>query len=177
MQQDVLDKLGLLPFEEVDERHPARLFHTHWLAERNQNGVFLRSSVNPARFPKLLPWVVMIIKEPLTAEEPRQQACLTDRDYRFRYRLCGTEYGHLVGRDLTGLPVGRMQSPEDSVMTYRSVEICLDTNEAYVGATNMPLADRSFIKIIRAAFPISSDGKTPDQVLSVVAPTDTKIRP
>lgn len=175
MSQDVFEKLGQLPFEEVPEQHPVRLFHTHWLSECDSSGLFLRKSLNPARFPKLLPWVVMIIQEPLTEAEPREQGILSDRDYRFRYRLCGTEYANLVGRDLTGLPVGRLQSPEDSALTYASIEICLQRNLAYVGATNMPLPDREFIKVIRAVFPMSSDGIAPDQALSVVAPVDVRI--
>lgn len=82
----------------------------------------------------------------------------------------------MVGRDLTGLPVGRMQSDQDSIATYTSIEICLKSNEAYVGETNMPLADRSFIKIIRSVFPMSTDGTAIDLALSVVAPSETRIR-
>ena len=176
VSQDVFEKLGRISFEDVPERHPVRLFQTHWQNELNENGVFLRQSLNPARIPKLLPWVVMVTKEPLAPKEKREQAFLNDRDYRFRYRLCGTEYGNMVGRDLTGLPVGRRQSPEDAIATYKSIEICMDNNRAFVGETNLPLADRSFIKIIRSVFPMSADGSSIDLALSVVAPSDTKIR-
>lgn len=176
MSQEVFEKLGRISFEEVPDGHPVRLFHAHWLNERTDNGMFLRKSLDPARFPKLLPWVVMVTKEPIAEGEARKQSYLKDRDYRFRYRLCGTEYGNMVGRDLTGLPVGRMQSPDDAIATYKSIEVCLETNEAYVGETSMPLADRSFIKIIRSVFPMSTDGTAIDLALSVVAPSDTRIR-
>lgn len=176
VSQNVFEKLGRIPFEDVPESHPVRLFHSYWENELTDNGVFPRQSLNPARLPKLLPWVVMVTKEPLAPKESRQQSHLNDRDFRFRYRLCGTEYGHMVGRDLTGMPVGRMQSPEDALTTYKSIEVCLENNLAYVGETKMPLADRSFIKIIRSVFPMSTDGSSIDLALSVVAPSDTKIR-
>lgn len=176
MSQEVFEKLGRISFEQVPEGHPVRLFHTHWQKEMSKNGIFLRKSLDPARFPKLLPWVVMVSKETIPPSETRSQSYLKDRNYRFRYRLCGTEYGNMVGRDLTGLPVGRMQSPDDAIATYKSVEICMETNKAYVGETRMPLADRSFLKVMRSVFPMSTDGSEIDLALSVVAPSDTKIR-
>jgi len=176
VSQEVFEKLGRISFADVPEGHPVGLFHEHWQNELTESGVFLRKSLNPARFPKLLPWVVMVTKETLAAGETRKQSYLKDRNYRFRYRLCGTEYGNMIGRDLTGLPVGRMQSPEDAIATYKSVEICMETNQAYVGETGMPLADRSFLKVIRSVFPMSTDGSEIDLALSVVAPSDTKIR-
>lgn len=176
MSQDVFEKLGRIPFEQVPELHPVRLFHKHWKEECERSGVFLRKSLNPARFPKLLPWVVMVEKEPINPDEPRQQAYLNDRDYRFRYRLCGTEYGNMIGRDVTGMPVGFLQSQDDATVTYESIEICIANNEPYVGQTSMPLKGRSFIKIIRSVFPMSTDGNEIDLALSVVAPSETRLR-
>ena len=175
LSRDVFEKLGRFPFEQVPALHPVGLFHKHWKEECERSGVFLRKSLNPARFPKLLPWVVMVEKEPIAPGETRQQTYLNDRDYRFRYRLCGTEYGNIIGRDVTGMPVGRLQPEKDAIATYESIEICIANNKPYVGKTKVPLEGRSFIKIIRSIFPMSTNGKEIDLTLSIVAPSETRL--
>ena len=176
VSQHVFEKLGRVPFEQVPALHPVGLFHKHWKEECEKSGVFLRKSLNPARFPKLLPWVVMVEKEPLAPGETRQQMFLNNRDYRFRYRLCGTEYGNMIGRDVTGMPVGFLQSEKDAIAMYESIEVCIANNQPYAGETSMPLKGRSFIKIIRSVFPMSTDGDEIDLALSVVAPSETRLR-
>lgn len=175
MPTDIAETLNLIPFEDVDPAHPVRIFHNHWRAEKDAHGVFCRRSFNPARFPKLLPWVILVVKEAVTADAPRQQDWAQDRDYRFRYRLCGTEYRQLVGRDVTGQTVGSLQTPEQAEISYLGLEACLDSNQALAAAVDMPLEGREFLKIIRAGFPMSSDGKTLDQVLMIVAPASTRV--
>ncbi len=152
--------LGEVAFDEIDERHPVRRFEKIWRRGLNENGVFARSCFNPALYSSIIPWIVIL--EAMTREG--------EEDYL--YRLCGTGFTSLVGRELTGQYIGAVVKSEAGRIMKRELSQTIQFRVPKYSETKLPLKDREFIKVYRGAFPVSSDGVHIDQVFAVVARTD-----
>jgi hypothetical protein len=170
-----LKDIKIYHLSDVAPNHPAHIFYKHWQAIKSNNGVYNRASLNPMKFPRLLPWMTILEKEYSGANPANHKCHETGQDYQMRYRLCGSGYVSLVGKDLTNEYLGQQQTIEEAIRSYDILELCLSNNFARASIVAMPIKSREFIKVVRAAFPICSDGETLNQVMLIVAPIETTV--
>lgn len=155
--------LSEIAFDEINERHPVRRFGEVWHSSLNENGIFDRSCFNPALYPSIIPWIVIL--EAMDREGEEDYLC----------RLCGTGFTSLVGRELTGQYLGTVVETEVGPAMKRELYQTIHFRMPRYIKTNLPIEDRDFITVHRGTFPVSSDGVNIDQVFAVIAKIDCVI--
>ena len=116
-----------------------------------------RQDVDPMELsPRLLPHVLLIDVE------------RSKSGPRFKFRLVGTGFVQLVGREVTGQYYDEIMSPKRGKAVLEGLRNLVETGEpAYLeGALTVP--SREFIWVKRLGLPLAEDGKTVDMILAAV---------
>ena len=132
-----------------------RQFYDFWEASLDDQGQFLRRSLDPTTIPRILPWLMIL---------ERDGPGLSD----FRYRLCGTGLVDLFKIDYTGRRFGDLLPPEAAREREREFDEIIRSRRPILSETKLPLEDRSFIAVFRGVFPAwTRTGGPPDQLVVV----------
>ncbi|UTW56145.1 PAS domain-containing protein [Kordiimonas sp. SCSIO 12610] len=153
------EHLKILTFEQISSGHPVKHFGEFWQANKNEDGLFPRAAFNPARCLNILPWVVILKYEQ------------TEHGPEFFFRLCGTGFTELVGRELTGDNVRTSIRPDLADSMVDDLAGCLESGKPRFYDMLVPVQGREFIRVQRGVFPVSSDGRQNDQLFIIVAET------
>jgi hypothetical protein len=145
---------------DIPSRHPVSLFSAYWEEKRGENAVPLRASIEPTKIPSILPWMLLL------------EAIDTGGDCQYRYRLSGTGCREIFGIDYTGKLLGENLTPDGAEARRREFNTIRRTGCPIYSSSDLPIAERSFIRVFRGVFPVSLTGDTVDQIFVIIAKED-----
>ncbi|MDD9924197.1 MAG: PAS domain-containing protein [Rhodospirillaceae bacterium] len=133
-----------------------RAFYDHWDRLRGGRECPSRGDFDPAAVPEFLEYISLVDVSPETP--------------RFVYRLVGTGVVRLLGKELTGQPVG-------TGVKASEIDKVLDRYQT-VAATMVPLYHRDYLQeenndfteVERLMLPLSEDGQSVNMILVFVWP-------
>ena len=128
-----------------------REIHAYWESRRGGRRMPSRAEIDPASIPRLLPYLVLVD----VLDEPRD----------FRFRLAGTHFGDVVGRDVTGLRIGEALPPAFHAETHYHWSNCVERRAPLVGIGRLWLPARDFIDWKGILLPLSADGASVNMIL------------
>ena len=139
-----------------DAWHPTitALYH-YWLGLHPGTGLPGRQHVDPCAVAPLLPHMFMVdvIREPV----------------RFRYRLVGTEYVRLIGKDLTGRYLDEVHPGFHGTVLRQYVEAAEHGRPAYrKGPVLYANPERQYLGMERIIVPLARNGTEVDILLGAV---------
>jgi hypothetical protein len=86
---------------------------------------------------------------------------------RFRFRVAGTAFAQLVGRDVTGLHVDELGAPDRVAPVDRALNMVVDARRPVFLEGRLTLPSAEFCWVRRLGVPLAQDGVQVDMVLSV----------
>jgi hypothetical protein len=136
--------------------HPTlRELYDYWISIHPTVGLPGRQHVDPCAFPHLLSRVFMVdvSRNPL----------------RFKYRLVGTEYVYLMGRDLTGRYLDEVHPDFQGLILRQYVDAAEQRRPAYrKGPIKYASPDREYLGIERVILPLARNAFDVDIILGAV---------
>ena len=150
---------------EVPRLHPVSSFSTFWHGRKDSAAVPLRSDIEPTKIPAILPWLMIL--EVIEIEGVTQ----------FRYRLTGTGCREIFGIDYTGKMLGEALTPEGAEIRRREFLRIIDNGQPIYSWSELPIAERDFMKVYRGVFPVSRGGERVDQIFLVIAAETLELNP
>lgn len=116
-----------------------------------------RRDVDPMELsPRLLPHVLLIDVVP------------GDSGPRFKFRLVGTGFVQLVGREVTGQFYDEIASPERGAPVIAGLRKLVESGKPAYLEGPLTVPSRDFIWVKRLGLPLAEDGKTVDMILAAV---------
>lgn len=144
-----------IPLSEIPYDHPVREFDQYWGHIFENETSVQWSCFNPMKTPGVLPWILLL-------------DCLEDNHYR--YRVCGTGCQQLFGSDQTGKPFGSLTGGLFVEEMGRQFQVLKAGGGPMFHVGHLPIVNREHIMVMRGTYGFSTDGKTVDRILDVVAP-------
>jgi hypothetical protein len=139
-----------------DPWHPTiTALHDYWLSIHPAAGLPGRQHMDPCAIAALLPHLFMVdvARDPL----------------RFKYRLVGTEYVRLIGKDLTGRYLDEVHPGFHGLVLRQYVEAVELGKPAYrKGPVLYANPDRQYLGMERLLVPLARDGVQVDILLGAV---------
>ncbi|HAM48381.1 MAG TPA: hypothetical protein DIT40_08705 [Alphaproteobacteria bacterium] len=145
---------------QLDFRRPElNTFLEYWLNKRADRNFPRRSEINPAEFPKLLPWINMYD--------------VLDGGRDFRVRICGTALTEVIGFEVGGKLVSEIDPPiaRRIKLTLQAVLEMRAPIRATTSRSALPGQDFQGSEV--CALPLSSDGTDID-IIIVASLLDTR---
>lgn len=116
-----------------------------------------RGDVDPMELsPRLLPHVLLLDVVP------------GESGPRFKFRLVGTGFVQLVGREVTGLFYDEIMSPKRGKPVLEGLRRLVETGEPVYLEGALTVPSREFIWVKRLGLPLAGDGKNVDMILGAV---------
>jgi hypothetical protein len=142
--------------------HPTiRALYDHWIAIHPAAGLPGRQHIDPTAISRLLAHLFMVdvSRDPL----------------RFKYRLIGTEFVRLIGRDLTGLYLDEVHPGFHGLILRQYAEAAELGRPAYrKGPIMYARSDKRYLGMERLIVPLARNGVDVDMILGVVVYTPSK---
>jgi hypothetical protein len=144
--------------EEIPAEHPVRLFDTYWRSLSRVGGIPHRKEISPAGMTAdVLRWLMIL------------EVVEKEGENNFRYRLMGTGCVDLCGMDYTGRLLGDRLTPEGtSARRHEFSRVIMDCAPIYTWS-ELPVPDRTFLKVFRGIFPVTTNKGSVDQLFVLVA--------
>ena len=130
-----------------------RALHDYWSAKRGLRGMPGRDDIDPAEIKTLLPHVLIA---DLVGDAPR-----------VRYRLVGTRVAAASGFDFTGRHLDEILTGGTGGLWHAYYRIVRDRRLPVLGDAVIPTTDGSRFGYEFGIFPLSPDGETVTQCLSI----------
>jgi hypothetical protein len=158
MANPTYDAYGLTP----QTWHPTvRQAYEYWLSIRPTSGLPGRQHVDPSAIPTVLPhlFIVDVSRDPL----------------RFRYRLVGTAYVELMGRDLTGAYYDEVHPGFTGEILRQYTDAVELRRPAYRKGRAMYVnEDRRWPVVERVIAPLASNGVDVNMILGAIVQIATE---
>jgi len=138
----------------VDEPEFAILLR-YWESKRREGRLPARRDIDPIEIRALLPQVLLL------------EVLRTETGLRFRFRLAGTAFTHLVGRDVTGLCLDELGEPERVAPVHSALAAVVESGRPAYLAGRLTLRSQQYMMAKRLGVPLAADGRTVDMVLGV----------
>ena len=86
---------------------------------------------------------------------------------RYRFRVAGTGFAAIAGRDVTGLYYDEVGAPERTVPVIRALDLVVERKAPvfFSGRLSIPAQDYLWVK--RLGLPLASDGRNVDMILAI----------
>lgn len=88
---------------------------------------------------------------------------------RFRFRVAGTAFSALVGREATGRYLDELGPPERTQAVQSALELIVQTGRPVFLGGRLTLVNRDYFSVKRLGLPLARDGATVSMVLSIFA--------
>jgi hypothetical protein len=137
------------PVPETDER--LLKLHAHWLSICPNGRVSSRKDFKPAAITSLLPFVFLVD----VLSGPRN----------FRFRLAGTAFAPVIGREITGLLIDEVFPPEYNLEVLEGWNVVVGEYGPNWGSGDLWQKERAFIRWQGVILPLRSDGAETKQLL------------
>lgn len=147
----------VLPPAAADPRF--REIFEYWLSRAPPGRLPGRQHIDPIDIPHLLPGIVLLDVVPESGR------------HRFRFRLVGTGFVEVVGRDHTGLFVDEVvlhtikQEALHEVLTG-----IVRTGQPHYWETPVTISRRDYLGLRRLAMPLARDGENVDMIFGYYVP-------
>lgn len=127
----------------------------YWESKRQGGALPSRADIDPIDLRGLLPHLLLF-------EVVREEETL-----RFRYRVAGTAFATLVGRDVTGLCLDELGPPDRVAPVQNALAAIARTGRPCYLAGRLTLPNEQFLMAKRLGVPLASDGRNVDMILGV----------
>lgn len=131
----------------------------YWQSKLEAGRLPGRQHIDPTELPpRHLAQLLLLEVVDVAAQPPRR---------RYRFRLAGTAYAAIAGREVTGLHCDEIGAPERSDLVIRALDLAV-AHRAPVflaGRLSMPPQDHLWVK--RLVLPLARDGLRVDMVLKI----------
>lgn len=131
------------------------LLHRYWESKRRAGRLPARSDIDPTEIPALLPQL-LLFEVIAGADGPR-----------FRFRLAGTAFTHLVGRDVTGFHLDELGPPDRVAPVAQALAAVVRTGRPAYLAGRLTLRSEKYMIVRRLGFPLAADGARVDMILGL----------
>ena len=114
-----------------------------------------RQHIDPADLPAR--YLAQLLLLDVVAATPR----------RFRFRVAGTAFATIIGRDVTGLHYDELGTPDRTAPVVKALELIVEHGRPVFveGALTLPSDDFFWVK--RLGLPLARDGRNVDMVLGL----------
>lgn len=131
------------------------MLHRYWESKRHAGRLPARSDIDPTEIPALLPQL-LLFEVVAGADGPR-----------FRFRLAGTAFTNLVGRDVTGFCLDELGPPERVWPVAEALAAVVRTSRPAYLAGRLTLRSEHYMVAKRLGFPLAADGAHVDMILGL----------
>lgn len=132
-----------------------RLFFDYWKSKCAPGRLPGRGDIEPLEMVAFLPYVILLDVERRAG------------DWRFRYRLVGTEVVNLFGHDPTGRYLDEAALPQRYPQVHGRLASVVESKRPYYAILPVPLPNRDSVYAEILTVPMASDGVTVDLLLGI----------
>ena len=86
---------------------------------------------------------------------------------RYRFRLAGTGFSGIVGRDVTGLFYDQLSAPEHSLTVIRAMDLIVERKAPVFFASRLSIPTQDYLRMKRLGLPLARDGNKVDMILAI----------
>jgi hypothetical protein len=147
----------ILPLE-ASEPEIVELY-TYWLGKAPAGKLPGRQHIDPVEFsPRLLPHVLLLDVE------------RSDPAPRFRFRVAGTAFVDLIGREVRGRCYDEIAAPERVEPVCGALRKIAETGSPVFLEGPLTVPSRDFVWVKRLGLPLARDGENVDMILAAFHP-------
>ena len=149
---------------DIPQASPIYIFNEYWSSIKPNGRLPSRRDLDPTEIPRIISWLFLVdIKG-------------TDRKrFDFVFRLIGTSNANLVGKDVTGQRVTDAFEPAAARVIIGHYTKTVDTRKPTFWKTEVPTAERRYVRCFRGVFPLSSDGERVDMLAGMLVPVSEMV--
>ena len=86
---------------------------------------------------------------------------------RYRFRLAGTAFSSIAGRDVTGLHYDEIGAPERALPVIRALDLVVERKAPVFLSGRLSIPSQDYIWVKRLGLPLAQDGDKVDMVLAI----------
>jgi hypothetical protein len=86
---------------------------------------------------------------------------------RYRFRLAGTAFSSIAGRDVTGLHYDEIGAPERSLPVIRALDLVVERKAPVFLSGRLSIPSQDYIWVKRLGLPLAQDGNKVDMILAI----------
>ena len=86
---------------------------------------------------------------------------------RYRFRVAGTGFSAIAGRDVTGLHYDEVGAPERALPVIRALDLVVERKAPVFLSGRLSVPSQDYIWVKRLGLPLAQDGDTVDMILAV----------
>jgi hypothetical protein len=86
---------------------------------------------------------------------------------RYRFRVAGTGFSAIAGRDVTGLYYDEIGAPEHAVPVIRALDLVVERKAPVYLSGRLSIPSQDYIWVKRLGLPLAQDGHTVDMILAI----------
>lgn len=86
---------------------------------------------------------------------------------RYRFRVAGTGFAAIAGRDVTGLHYDELGAPERSTQVLKALDLVVEHRAPVFLCGRLGIPGQDYVWVKRLAPPLAQDGHTVDMILAI----------
>ena len=87
--------------------------------------------------------------------------------HRYRFRVAGTGFSAIAGRDVTGLHYDEVGAPERAMPVIRALDLVVERKAPVYLSGRLSIPSQDYVWVKRLGLPLAQDGDTVDMILAV----------
>ena len=87
--------------------------------------------------------------------------------YRYRFRVAGTGFSAIAGRDVTGLHYDEVGAPERAMPVIRALDLVVERKAPVYLSGRLSIPSQDYIWVKRLGLPLAQDGDKVDMILAI----------
>lgn len=102
----------------------------------------------------------LLLLDVVEAAPPRQRR-------RYRFRVAGTSFSSIAGRDMTGLHYDEIGGPARSIAVIRALDLIVDHKAPVFLSGRLTVSAQDYLWVKRLGLPLAQDGQNVDMILAI----------
>jgi len=86
---------------------------------------------------------------------------------RYRFRVAGTAFSSIAGRDVTGLHYDEIGAPERALPVIRALDLIVERKAPVLLSGRLSIPSQDYIWVKRLGLPLAQDGAKVDMILAI----------
>jgi hypothetical protein len=86
---------------------------------------------------------------------------------RYRFRVAGTGFSAIAGRDVTGLYYDEIGAPERALPVIRALDLVVDRKAPVFLSGRLSIPSQDYVWVKRLGLPLAQDGNNVDMILAI----------
>ena len=87
--------------------------------------------------------------------------------YRYRFRVAGTGFSAIAGRDVTGLYYDEVGAPERATPVIRALDLIVERKAPVYLSGRLSIPSQDYVGVKRLGLPLAQDGDKVDMILAI----------